>query len=172
MRATVPSTRVHYFFRVYSPRVSRANLPYRLIFPFLCLPEGEEMRRDWAEGRGKAGGNFSRVAPRLSVESPSRKERLRWGVVFDVRGRFFFPSCLFVCLFVRLIDRFLFVAEKRLVVRDYESISFFCGCGCWMICRGMGICYYRLCFWSVLACVGSSKNWSLLNINFNIMVYW
>lgn len=116
MRATVPSTRVHYFFRVYSPRVSRANLPYRLIFPFLCRRRGRDEK---GEGRrGKAGGNFSRVAPRLSVESPSRKERLRWNwsVVFDVCGRFFFSSSFFSCFFVVVsINRFVFVRWNDLL---------------------------------------------------------
>lgn len=116
MRATVPSTRVHYFFRVYSPRVSRANLPYRLIFPFLCRRRGRDEK---GEGRrGKAGGNFSRVAPRLSVESPSRKERLRWNwsVVFDVCGRFFFSSSFFSCFFVVIsINRFVFVRWNDLL---------------------------------------------------------
>lgn len=125
MRATVPSTRVHYFFRVYSPRVSRANLPYRLIFPFLCRRRGRDEK---GEGRrGKAGGNFSRVAPRLSVESPSRKERLRWNwsVVFDVCGRFFFSSSFFSCFFVVVsINRFVFVRWNDLLFGINTRVSF------------------------------------------------
>lgn len=125
MRATVPSTRVHYFFRVYSPRVSRANLPYRLIFPFLCRRRGRDEK---GEGRrGKAGGNFSRVAPRLSVESPSRKERLRWNwsVVFDVCGRFFFSSSFFSCFFVVVsINRFVFVRWNDLLFGINTRIFF------------------------------------------------
>lgn len=143
MRATVPSTRVHYFFRVYSPRVSRANLPYRLIFPFLCRRRGRDEK---GEGRrGKAGGNFSRVAPRLSVESPSRKERLRWNwsVVFDVCGRFFFSSSFFSCFFVVVsINRFVFVRCVETtccsgLIREY---LFYFVVNVRVIRKDMGIC--------------------------------
>lgn len=141
MRATVPSTRVHYFFRVYSPRVSRANLPYRLIFPFLCRRRGRDEK---GEGRrGKAGGNFSRVAPRLSVESPSRKERLRWNwsVVFDVCGRFFFSSSFFSCFFVVVsINRFVFVRWNDLLFGINTRVFFLFRGECRVIRKDMGIC--------------------------------